>query len=102
MSRVSFDPLVAPKQVEVSTLDVADMGETKQIVGIAEGLAPVGGIFHLAMVLQDRWLSNQVHTCARARLIRLSSRCPARMRQPFIIRLCRGDKLHQLAAYCWF
>ena len=55
--------VLAPKQVEVSTLDVADMGETKQIVRIAEGLAPVGGIFHLAMVLQDRWLSNQVRAC---------------------------------------
>lgn len=51
---------MAPKQVEVSTLDVADPAETKQIISLAEGLAPVGGIYHLAMVLQDRWMSNQV------------------------------------------
>ena len=52
-----------PLQVEVSTLDVADMEETRAIVGLAEKMAPVGGIFHLAMVLQDRWLSNQVTPC---------------------------------------
>ena len=48
-------------QVEVSKLDVADLGETKQIIAMAEKMAPVGGIFHLAMILQDRWMSNQVH-----------------------------------------
>ncbi len=46
----------------MSTLDVADLEETKSIVGLAEKMAPVGGIFHLAMVLQDRWLSNQART----------------------------------------
>ncbi|EIE23140.1 hypothetical protein COCSUDRAFT_47508 [Coccomyxa subellipsoidea C-169] len=46
-------------QIEVSKLDVADLGETEQIVALAEGMAPVGGIFHLAMILQDRWMSNQ-------------------------------------------
>lgn len=46
-------------QVEVSKLDVADLGETKQIIAMAEKMAPVGGIFHLAMILQDRWMSNQ-------------------------------------------
>jgi fatty acid synthase len=51
-------------QVEVSKLDVADLGETKQIVAMAEGMAPVGGIFHLAMILQDRWMSNQVQSPA--------------------------------------
>ncbi len=49
-------------QIEVSKLDVADLGETEQIVALAEGMAPVGGIFHLAMILQDRWMSNQVTT----------------------------------------
>ena len=44
----------------MSKLDVADLGETKQIVAMAEEMAPVGGIFHLAMILQDRWMSNQV------------------------------------------
>ncbi len=55
---------VASSQVEISTLDVADLGETKEIVAMANGMAPVGGIFHLAMILQDRWMSNQVHTLA--------------------------------------
>ncbi|EIE22203.1 ketoacyl-synt-domain-containing protein [Coccomyxa subellipsoidea C-169] len=46
-------------RVEVSKLDVADLGEAQQIIALAEGVAPVGGIFHLAMTLQDRWMSNQ-------------------------------------------
>jgi hypothetical protein len=45
--------------VEVSKLDVADLDETKLIIALAEKMAPVGGIFHLAMILQDRWMSNQ-------------------------------------------
>ena len=49
-------------QVEVSTLDVANMEEAKGIVALAEKQAPVGGIYHLAMILQDRWMANQV-TC---------------------------------------
>lgn len=47
-------------QVEVSKLDVADMEEAKGVVALAEKQAPVGGIFHLAMILQDRWMANQV------------------------------------------
>lgn len=47
-------------QVEVTTLDVADLDETRQIMCLADSLAPVGGVFHLAMILQDRWLANQV------------------------------------------
>ena len=34
--------------------------EAEQIVKIAEGMAPVGGIFHLAMTLTDKMLANQV------------------------------------------
>ena len=47
-------------QVEVSKLDVADMDEAKGVVALAQKQAPVGGIFHLAMILQDRWMANQV------------------------------------------
>ena len=47
-------------QVEVSKLDVADMEEAKGVVALAAKQAPVGGIFHLAMILQDRWMANQV------------------------------------------
>ena len=47
-------------QVEVSKLDVADMEEARGVVALAQKQAPVGGIFHLAMILQDRWMANQV------------------------------------------
>lgn len=47
-------------QVEVSKLDVADVEEAKGVVALAQQQAPVGGIFHLAMILQDRWMANLV------------------------------------------
>ena len=47
-------------QVEVSTLDVVDISEARQLIQLADGLASVGGVFHLAMVLDDRFLTNQV------------------------------------------
>ena len=43
----------------VSKLDVADAAEAKQLMADARRLAPIGGIFHLAMVLDDRLLINQ-------------------------------------------
>ncbi len=46
--------------MEVSKLDVADMEEAKGVVALAQKQGPVGGIFHLAMILQDRWMANQV------------------------------------------
>lgn len=46
--------------MEVTTLDVAELDEARQIIALADSLAPVGGIFHLAMVLKDKWLANQV------------------------------------------
>lgn len=46
-------------QVEVTTLDVSEIDETRQIIALAETLAPVGGVFHLAMALKDKWLANQ-------------------------------------------
>ena len=53
-------------QVEVSKLDVADMEEAKGVIALAQKQAPVGGIFHLAMILQDRWMANQVSTLSLA------------------------------------
>lgn len=47
-------------QVRVSKLDVADPAEAEQILQLAQGMAPVGGIFHLAMTLTDKLLPNQV------------------------------------------
>ena len=43
----------------VSKLDVAVPAEAKQLMAHARRLAPVGGIFHLAMVLDDRLITNQ-------------------------------------------
>lgn len=47
-------------QVVVSTLDVADAEGTEQLLQLASQMAPVGGIFHLAMVMADKWIANQV------------------------------------------
>jgi fatty acid synthase len=47
-------------QVEVSTLDVADLDQAHALLQLASDQAPVGGIFHLAMILHDRFLTNQV------------------------------------------
>ena len=49
-------------QVEVSTLDVSDLAETEAMMQLAHQMAPVGGIFHLAMVLTDKLLANQVRS----------------------------------------
>ncbi|KAK7134929.1 hypothetical protein R3I93_018135 [Phoxinus phoxinus] len=45
-------------QVLVSTSDVSTMGGTERLITEACRLGPVGGIFHLAMVLQDGMLEN--------------------------------------------
>ena len=44
----------------VSTLNVADLSETQELVKQAIAMAPVGGVFHLAMVLNDGLLTNMV------------------------------------------
>ena len=44
----------------MSTLDVADPEETRQIIAQAQGMAPLGGIFHLATIFRDKWLTQQV------------------------------------------
>jgi len=45
--------------VEVSTLDVTDAAEAAALVELAGRGAPLGGVFHLAMYLDDRLLANQ-------------------------------------------
>lgn len=47
--------------MEVTTLDVAELADTIAIVAAAAKMAPLGGVFHLAMILRDKWLANQVH-----------------------------------------
>ena len=46
--------------VEVSTLDMAEHGQAQQLLALCEAMAPVGGIFHLAMVLDDRLIAKHV------------------------------------------
>ena len=51
------------------------MEEAEGVVALAEKQAPVGGIFHLAMILQDRWMANQVSLVSPAAVQAL--RCQA-------------------------
>lgn len=46
--------------MEVSTLDVADRGQTRKLLEVGGSMAPVAGIFHLAATWRDKLLSNQV------------------------------------------
>ncbi|EIE19938.1 hypothetical protein COCSUDRAFT_44339 [Coccomyxa subellipsoidea C-169] len=46
-------------KVAVSTLDVANLDEAHALIKLADSQAPVGGVFHLAMILSDRFLTNQ-------------------------------------------
>ncbi|EIE19942.1 hypothetical protein COCSUDRAFT_58179 [Coccomyxa subellipsoidea C-169] len=46
-------------KVAVSTLDVANHNEAHALIKLADSQAPVGGVFHLAMILSDRFLTNQ-------------------------------------------
>lgn len=58
----------AGAKVTISKLDVVDPEQAKELVALAEGIAPIAAIFHLAMVLDDRMLINQVlnHACSAA------------------------------------
>lgn len=49
-----------PLQFKVSTLDIGVPEEAEQLIKMAEAVAPVGGIFHLAMYLADKLITNQV------------------------------------------
>jgi KR domain len=41
-------------------LDVTEKSQAKTLLEEAARMGPISGIFHLAMVLNDKWLSNQV------------------------------------------
>ena len=58
---LALTSLLGLLQFKVSTLDVSIPEEAEQIVKLAESLAPLGGIFHLAMVLTDKLIPNQVN-----------------------------------------
>uniref|UniRef100_A0AAQ5YJU9 Fatty acid synthase n=1 Tax=Amphiprion ocellaris TaxID=80972 RepID=A0AAQ5YJU9_AMPOC len=45
-------------KVLVSTSDVSTLGGTEKLIAEARALGPVGGVFHLAMVLKDGMLEN--------------------------------------------
>ena len=47
-------------QFQVTKLDVSDAQQCSELINMAEETAPVGGIFHLAMQLNDKLLTNQV------------------------------------------
>ena len=46
--------------VTVSTLDVVDLDEAKELIALAEAKAPLAGIFNLALNLDDRLMAQQV------------------------------------------
>ena len=50
----------AGAKVTISRLDVVDPEQAKELIALTEGIAPIAAIFHLAMVLDDRMLINQV------------------------------------------
>jgi hypothetical protein len=47
-------------QVELSLLDAGLKEEAAELLLMANSIAPVAGIFHLAMVLKDKLMANQV------------------------------------------
>lgn len=47
-------------QVELSLLDVGVKDEAAELLLLANSIAPIAGIFHLAMVLKDKLMANQV------------------------------------------
>ena len=47
-------------QCKVTTLDVGNLEDAEKVITLAECMAPVAGIFHLALNLADKLLANQV------------------------------------------
>lgn len=56
---------VTVKQVVISNKDVADSQQCKDLIKSAQRLAPLGGIFHLAMVLKDTLFAHIVSPSAQ-------------------------------------
>ena len=50
----------AGARVAVSVLDVVDARQARRLLALAGEQAPVAGVFHLAMYLDDRLLASQV------------------------------------------
>ena len=46
--------------VTVSTLDVVELDEAKELIALTEAKAPLAGIFNLALNLDDRLMAQQV------------------------------------------
>ena len=51
-------------QVTVSTLDVVELAEAKELIAMTEAKAPLAGIFNLALNLDDRLMAQQVRLSA--------------------------------------
>ena len=50
--------------VTVSTLDVVELDEAKELIALTEAKAPLAGIFNLALNLDDRLMAQQVRLSA--------------------------------------
>ena len=50
--------------VTVLTLDVVKLDEAKELIAMTEAKAPLAGIFHLALNLDDRLMAQQVRLSA--------------------------------------
>ncbi len=50
--------------VTVSTLDVVELDEAKELIAMTEARAPLAGIFNLALNLDDRLMAQQVRLLA--------------------------------------
>ena len=46
--------------VTVSTLDVVELDEARELIALTEAKAPLAGIFNLALNLDDRLMAQQV------------------------------------------
>ena len=53
--------------VTLSMLDVVELAEAKELIALAMSKAPLAGIFHLAMILDDRLMAQQVETAVLSR-----------------------------------
>ena len=71
-------------EVTVSTLDVVELGEAKELIALTEAKAPLAGIFNLALNLDDRLMAQQV-ICLRS----CASWAPLQMCAPFLEGLYR-------------
>ena len=63
----------------VSRLDVVELQEAEQLMALADSKAPLAGIFQLAMMLDDRLITQQVEqTVTRLHVVRTRKCTPSR------------------------